>query len=98
MQAWEKNHKMWSQSPREIRHWLQIGFIRILEKPMEISFYLILHKMITVICGTLIPARNKIMFYRDVSTEKPKQPWHKPLLSILIPQNHPLSCGTMHFS
>lgn len=69
-----KNRKTWFQSPQEIRHPLQIGFIRILEKPIEISFYLILHKMITVICGTLIPTRNKMMFYRDVSTKKPKHP------------------------
>lgn len=54
-----KNRKTWFQSPQEIRHPLQIGFIRILEKSLEISFYLILHKMITVICGTLIPTRNK---------------------------------------
>lgn len=74
MQAWEKKSKIWFQSPQEIRHWLQIGFIRILEKPIEISFYLILHKMITVICGTLIPTGNKMMFYRDVSTKNSNNP------------------------
>jgi len=63
---------MWFQRPQEIRHPLHTGFIRILEKPTEISFYLIPHKMITAICGTLIPARNKMMFYRDVSTKKQK--------------------------
>lgn len=69
MQAWEKKKdKTWFKS-QEIRHPLQIGFIRILEKPIEISFHLILHKMITAICGTLIPARNKMMFYRDASTK-----------------------------
>lgn len=71
MQAWEeKKTKTWFKSPQEIRHPLQIGFIRILEKPIEISLYLILPKMITAICGTLIPARNKMMFYRDVSRKK----------------------------
>lgn len=79
-----KKHKPWFQSPQEIRHPLQIGFIQILEKPTEISFYLILHKTITAICGTLIPARNKMMFYRDVSTKKPP---HNPDINL----SHPFS-------
>lgn len=69
-----KNRETWFQSPQEIRHQLQIGFIRILEKPIEISFYLILRKMIKVICGTLIPTRNKMMFYGDVSTKNQNNP------------------------
>lgn len=72
----QTNTKTWFKSPQEIRHPLQIGFIRILEKPIEIRLYLILPKMITAICGTLIPARNKMMFYRDVS-RKNKQKNHK---------------------
>lgn len=70
MRKKKTNTKTWFKSPQEIRHPLQIGFIRILEKPIEIRLYLILPKMITAICGTLIPARNKMMFYRDVSRKK----------------------------
>lgn len=41
--------------------------------------------MITAICGPLIPARNKMMFYRDVSGKKKKKPNPSPDINLFHP-------------